>query len=121
MTQDTLRQGTARTAVVTGAAGGVGSHTVRTLASLGWRVVAVVRTSQDAGSLERVTTIYPGQTTRRCSPASTVHSTCPSNPTATSGPRPWPTPSPGWPLGPDAHVTNLDLRPGQEVGAKFNV
>ncbi|KFI59807.1 SDR family oxidoreductase [Bifidobacterium cuniculi] len=54
MTQDAPRQGTARTAVVTGAAGGVGSHTVHTLASLGWRVVAVVRTSQDAGSLERI-------------------------------------------------------------------
>ena len=37
-----------RTAIVTGAAGGVGSRTVQRLAEHGWHVIAITRTNEDA-------------------------------------------------------------------------
>lgn len=41
----------ARVAIVTGAAGGVGSRTVQRLAEHGWRVIAITRTDKDARRL----------------------------------------------------------------------
>lgn len=51
----------ARTAIVTGAAGGVGSRIVQRLAEHGWRVIAITRTNEDAqrmASLAGVDALY---------------------------------------------------------------
>lgn len=51
----------ARVAIVTGAAGGVGSRAVQRLAEHGWRVIAIARTNEDAqrlASLDGVDALY---------------------------------------------------------------
>ena len=94
-----------RVAVVTGAAGGVGGRLVRSRAAQGWKVFAVVRTSEQADELS----VIEGVDARTLDLLDSASLTAGARDlVAHDAPA-------------DAHLTNVDLRPRQEVCAKFTV